>query len=123
MSTEPLFSIRAVSREGACLLRLSGEMDMAAVPIFEQELAALDHSQTSLLIDLSGLKFVDSSGLKCLIELSKDGASAGRTIEMISAGRQLSGLLALTGTQFLVTPTEESTLYKRFLDAEAGFSA
>jgi anti-sigma B factor antagonist len=89
-------------------------MDMAAVPILEDELANLNTNPSNLLIDLSALKFVDSSGLKYLIDIHQRLGSPESTIELIHPSDPVVKLMELTGTQFLVTPASESRLLPRF---------
>ena len=113
-----MFSVRIESRNEVCWVRLTGEMDMAAVPILQDELTALDTSPAKLLIDLSGLKFVDSSGLKYLIDLHRRHSAADDTIELINPSDPVSKLIALTGTEFLVTSPSESHLLPRFAGPE-----
>ena len=117
MSSQPIFSVRTESRNDVCCVRLAGEMDMAAVPILQNELTALGAAPANLLIDLSGLKFVDSSGLKYLIELHQ-GQSADDTIELIDPSDQVSRLIELTGTEFLVTSQSDSRLLAMFAGPE-----
>jgi anti-sigma B factor antagonist len=89
-------------------------MDMAAIPILQDELAALEVNPSNLLIDLSALKFVDSSGLKYLIDLHQRLRAADGTIELVDPSDPVTKLIELTGTQFLLTPQSESKLLPRF---------
>jgi anti-sigma B factor antagonist len=114
LSSQPLFSVRTESRNDVCRICLQGEMDMAAVPILEDELANLNPNPSNLLIDLSALKFVDSSGLKYLIDIHQRLGSPESTIELIHPSDPVMKLIELTGTQFLVTPPSESRLLPRF---------
>lgn len=90
---------------------------MAAVPILQEELAALDVNPPNLLIDLSALKFVDSSGLKYLIDLHQQLGGGEGTLELIDPSEPVSKLIELTGTQFLLTPPSQSKLLPRFADS------
>lgn len=114
LSSQRLFSVRTESRNEVCRICLQGEMDMAAVPILEDELANLNTNPSNLLIDLSALKFVDSSGLKYLIDIQQRLGSPESTIELIHPSDPVVKLIELTGTQFLVTPPSESRLLPRF---------
>ena len=50
--------------EGA-VVRLVGELDMAEAPALTEAFAAVD--APSIVVDLSGLTFLDSSGLRVLV--------------------------------------------------------
>src|SRR5262249_14467688 len=58
-------------------LRLAGELDIASVGVLEGRLAGLGRDSESVILDLSGLEFIDSLGLHALIRAmeaaSKDG--------------------------------------------------
>jgi len=55
--------------EGAILVGLHGELDISEVEQAEKVLAAAEAKQPSLLvIDLRGLEFMDSSGIRLVVE-------------------------------------------------------
>ncbi len=54
--------------EGAVELLLAGELDLGAAPQLEQRLREIERSRPSrLVIDLSELTFMDSTGLRLLL--------------------------------------------------------
>jgi anti-sigma B factor antagonist len=56
-------------RNGAVIVRLAGELDLYNAPTLRDELLkAADGSPDRLVVDLSGLTFIDSTGLGVLIE-------------------------------------------------------
>jgi anti-sigma B factor antagonist len=68
---QPDFEIHSELDRGTARLTLSGELDLATVPILRAEAQAmLEQSARHLIIDLSRLTFVDSSGLSLFISLS-----------------------------------------------------
>jgi anti-anti-sigma factor len=58
---------------------VSGEIDMATVPELEAALRACDGS---VCVDLSGVTFMDSSGLAVLLRARKDAAERGAQFEI-----------------------------------------
>ena len=51
------------------MLAASGEIDIAAVPAFRDQLRRLvEDGSTSIVIDLSGVRFIDSAGLRVLVD-------------------------------------------------------
>ena len=51
------------------MLAASGEIDIAAVPTFRDQLRRLvDDGSSSIVIDLSGVRFIDSAGLRVLVD-------------------------------------------------------
>jgi anti-sigma B factor antagonist len=54
---------------GHTVLAARGEIDIAAVPAFRDQLRRLvDDGSPSIVIDLSGVRFIDSAGLRVLVD-------------------------------------------------------
>ena len=54
---------------GHTVLAARGEIDIAAVPSFRDQLRRLvDDGSSSIVIDLSGVQFIDSAGLRVLVD-------------------------------------------------------
>jgi anti-anti-sigma factor len=79
------------------LVLLAGELDAAARPAAEEELAGLRCDGRDITLDLSELEFLDSSGLRYLLDLThaQDGASP---VRLVSASAAVRRLAELTGT-------------------------
>jgi anti-anti-sigma factor len=61
-----------------------GELDLATVPILHAELAALRNAGfRRLILDLSRLEFVDSTGLRCILDYDGEARRDGFTIALI----------------------------------------
>ena len=65
---------------GACRLTLRGELDLATVPRLEHALA---NAGEDVVLDLRGLTFMDSTGVRVLLEAAE---AAGPGLRMIVAG-------------------------------------
>lgn len=77
---------RETADEGkAVRLRVSGEIDMSTVPTFEEALsAALGDKPERLMIDLSEVNFMDSSGLNALVRARNALEDTG--VELVISG-------------------------------------
>ncbi len=75
------------------LLAPAGELDIATVPLLEASYEELEHGR--VLLDLSGISFIDSTGLQLLLRLSE--RNAGR-LEIIGSPA-LDRLLQITGVR------------------------
>lgn len=73
------------SREnGVVRLSLEGELDLAAVPLVEERLAAL-RSQTQIVrLDMSKLDFIDSTGIHLLFRALREARDDGWRLEVES---------------------------------------
>jgi anti-anti-sigma factor len=65
------FKIARCNAGTGVTLSVTGELDLGTVPLPEQSITALGDDLSTLTIDLSELKFMDSTGLRLLIELTQ----------------------------------------------------
>jgi anti-anti-sigma factor len=91
-----LLSAVIIRGEGRAVLRLRGELDLEGVEVFDAVLAQLE-DEPVLVVDLSELEFMDSTGLDCLLRLRQHVASAGDALTLTSPQRRVARLMALAG--------------------------
>ena len=69
-------------REGGAHVELAGELDIATAPKLDEEIGRLEAAGHALVVlDLRGLEFMDSSGLRAL--LAADAKVRGRGARMV----------------------------------------
>jgi anti-anti-sigma factor len=73
------FSMRDSGRTRELSLRLAGELDNETARTLEQRLQSLPEADV-VVIDLRGLEFLDSSGLRVLIDAKRRAADAVRLV-------------------------------------------
>lgn len=63
------FSLTFTRDSGAVVVGVSGELDCATAPILEERLVDLltDQGNLSIVLDLAGMTFVDSTGLSVFV--------------------------------------------------------
>ena len=77
MATPPEeFSISVAEVDGRAQMTLRGELDLATAPELEQLLTERIDASQEVVVDLRGLEFMDSSGIRVLVAAH---ARAGRT--------------------------------------------
>src|SRR5258705_13752261 len=82
----------------ACVLTVRGDIDLASASDFEAALrGALDGSPSSIMIDLTELSFIDSSGLRVLVSLSKEAQARGASFGLRNIPRHAQRVLDITG--------------------------
>jgi anti-sigma B factor antagonist len=91
--------------EGYTICRPAGELDAFTVQQFRQALAEVAAARR-LVIDLSGVPFVDSAGLGALIGGIRRVRELGGTVAVACGRRTLTSLLHTTGIDRIVTVTE-----------------
>ena len=67
--------------EGAIVVRVEGELDMATCGALEEALEAAGVG--SLVIDLGGCTFVDSSAVRVLVSAARSAEESGRTVSLV----------------------------------------
>jgi anti-sigma B factor antagonist len=96
--SKPLFGV-AVTHTGAhAVVALSGELDLASAPALRDCLAGLaDEGETQILMDLTDLDFVDSTGLSVLVmDFHRTRAAGGSTV-MRNPSEAVMRVLEITG--------------------------
>lgn len=90
---EPLnltISLRGTRDQGETyqVFRLIGQLDAFSDPAFSKVLDKYaEDGPGNLILDLSGIDFVDSSGLGALVKLHKKIGAAGATLQIIANAR------------------------------------
>jgi len=79
----PSFEIReAVDADGAVRLALIGELDIAVADRVEERFRRLREEGRRVRLDLSGLEFIDSSGVRAIVLGLKHSREAAHEIEV-----------------------------------------
>ena len=92
-------------------VRLAGRIDAAAVPAVEQAVReAAANGARDIVVDLSDVKFISSSGLRVLLLLARELRRQGGDIRLCSARPQVAEVFHLTGFDqiFELYPTREA---------------
>lgn len=74
---------------------IAGEIDAHTAPSISQAIAA--SADRSIEIDLSGVEFVDSSGLRALIEAHQTFESNGGSLTLIRPSPSVTKLFEISG--------------------------
>ncbi len=107
MSETP-FSVVSERRGSGWQIVARGELDIATVPSLERDLLAAEQTDAdTIVLDLSGLSFIDSTGLKLLLD-ANDRSNGADRLRIIAAGSPtLERLLDIVGLRErlpLITP-------------------
>jgi anti-anti-sigma factor len=91
--------IESTSRADTITLSLRGELDLTSAPVFERELLAAESTKPRrVVIDLSRLEFMDSTGLRALLLAREHAQSEGHDLALRRGARQVQRVLELTKT-------------------------
>jgi anti-anti-sigma factor len=94
----PQFTCEVIPARDTIVLALSGELDLATTPRVWRKLEELvPGGFGKVLIDLSALTFIDSTGLRLLVAASKLAQEHGSSFAIVPGGPAVQRALALTG--------------------------
>jgi anti-sigma B factor antagonist len=91
------FSVDSGSDGAMVRVVLEGELDLASVMVFEDALQRVeaDHPE-AILIDLSGLTFMDSSGLRALVMADERARAGKRRLAIVPGPPQVRRVFEIT---------------------------
>lgn len=96
VSTE--LSIQRRDDDRGVVLALFGELDVVSAPSLQHVLdEVLEQPHARVMLDLNGLRFVDSAGVSVLIRAKQRAAVDGRTLVLRRPNEQLERVFALVG--------------------------
>ena len=75
-----------------------GELDLVGGPLLDTAVEAAEAAGEQVVIDLSKVTFVDSSGLRCLIAASQRAARNGQRVRLVAPTTVVTRLLEITAT-------------------------
>lgn len=101
MSVRPArFAVESERRGSAILLRMTGELDIASVPQGEHAIDdALAAGADHLIVDLRGLSFIDSSGLRLFILVAERARGHGTPLTIVRPPEPARTVFRLTGAE------------------------
>lgn len=92
------FDVTIEDRGEAVHVTLRGELDISTAPRLEDDLRRAEASAPPLMVlDLSRLDFMDSSGLRLLIGANTRARDAGRRLVLIRGNEIVQRVLRVTG--------------------------
>ncbi|PPS41405.1 anti-sigma F factor antagonist [Chroococcidiopsis sp. TS-821] len=117
MIAEPLnitVSLRGTRevRDNYQLFRFTGLLDAFSEPTFRKVISkCIEEGPKNIILDLSQIDFVDSSGLGALVQLAKQAQSAGGTSQIVTNARVTQTVKLVRLEQFLsLRPSVEVAL-------------
>lgn len=102
-SNQALFNVCSEQRGHGVELRLSGELDVATTPVLEFWLrGAESNGNTSIVLDLELLTFMDASGLHSFLRAAARATRGGREFSIVGASPVAQRLFEITQTTHLL---------------------
>jgi anti-anti-sigma factor len=92
-----ILDVRTEDRDGLVHVALVGELDLSTVPKVQEELRRIEAgSPGTLVVDLSKLTFLDSTGLRCIVTADERARAEGRRIVIVRGPDAVQRVFAIT---------------------------
>lgn len=97
-------SLESKTFAGQTVLAVGGELDTYTAPTLRDRLADLLESGThTVIVDLSGVDFLDSTGLGVLVSGLERAREAGGALPLVCADQRILRLFGITGLDAVFT--------------------
>jgi anti-sigma B factor antagonist len=81
----------------ASVVSLAGELDLSTIPRVEKQLLEQVRSHQGVVLDLTNVSFIDSSGIALLIRAFRTTGDGGTVNTVIAEGSQVERVFRLAG--------------------------
>jgi anti-sigma B factor antagonist len=101
------FDISTQHSDGALVVSPRGEIDMATIGLLKDAIAAERAQGDDLVIDLRGVSFMDSSGLRYVLELNRLAEQEGFALRVVRGPVAVQRVFEVSGIQSLLAFVDE----------------
>jgi anti-sigma B factor antagonist len=92
-----ILDVRTEDRNGLVHVALVGELDLSTVAKVQEELRRVEASSpATLVVDLSKLTFLDSTGLRCIVTADERARTDGRRIVIVRGPDAVQRVFTIT---------------------------
>lgn len=92
-----ILDVETEDRNGLVHVALKGELDLSTVAKVQDELRRVEESEPPVVVlDLSRLTFLDSTGLRCLVTADERARGSGRRVVIVRGPEPVQRVFAIT---------------------------
>ena len=92
-----ILEVDTQERDGLVQVSLRGELDLSTADKVEDELRRIeDRADKLLVLDLSGLTFLDSTGLRLMVTADQRARKAGRRLALVKGPETVHRVFTIT---------------------------
>jgi anti-sigma B factor antagonist len=104
---DEIFGVTEESDGRSIVVTLSGEIDVAAAPTVRERLEQAASGDGTLIVDLTGVSFIDSTALGVLIGVHKQRAAAEADMRLVVSEPRILKVFEITGLTdlFVIVPS------------------
>ncbi len=90
-------NIETTSQDGVAVVVIQGEIDGATAPQIQNTLLPLVQQHDTLVLDLSGVPYMSSAGLRTMLLLYRQAATHHGTLVLIGVAEPIKDTMSITG--------------------------
>jgi anti-sigma B factor antagonist len=94
-----ILEVESEERDGLVHVSLRGELDLSTVGKVDDELQRWEGSSQDLVLDLSRLTFLDSTGLRCVVRADERAKEDGRRLVVVKGPEAVQRVFEITRLQ------------------------
>lgn len=92
-----ILEVHTEDRDGLVRVALRGELDLSTVGMVQDELRRVEASSPALVVlDLSKLTFLDSTGLRCVVTADERARDDGRRVVIVRGPEAVQRVFSIT---------------------------
>lgn len=84
-------------KENAFIVTVSGRIDSETAPAFDAELTRAIGINSKLIIDLKGVDYMSSAGLRAVTKASQSAQKAGGIVKLASVPQEIASVMYTVG--------------------------
>ncbi len=93
------FHVTTTNEDGVVSVAVEGELDIATAPALDAVVAeAFAEGDEPVRLDLAGVPFMDSTGLRCLLSARRRAQGAGRALSLRNIQPRVLRVFEMTGS-------------------------
>jgi anti-sigma B factor antagonist len=106
MGDRPQLAVSCSTLDGAQVIELTGELDLGSIHEFDEALAAASPAGVTC-VDLSGLSFLDSTGLAGIVRAHQNAEECGGELVLVAPAGTVRRTLETSGLVTLLHVVED----------------
>jgi anti-anti-sigma factor len=93
-------TLRSTRQEDEHVVALHGELDIGGIEAVQDEMRRVERTDAGrIIVDLSGLEFMDSTGLRTMLQIEARSRTDGRRVMFLRGGPTVQRLFEITETE------------------------
>ena len=90
-------NIELEEMDGVTVATLFGELDGRTAPLVQEKLLALPEPNGKALLDMSGVSYISSAGLRALLMLYRQMAANNGQVALVGLAESIQDVMSVTG--------------------------